>query len=129
MSAARLEEILAEAGLAPTAQAELSRLLLPLAATTDLPPEARCGLPLLFGESTEGGDLGVLVPGPHAVRPWRVRTATVGAVVLAISSVGATGLSAAANSLPSAVQHHVSQFSRHYLPFEFPKARDRPATG
>ena len=121
MSAARLEEMLADAGLAPTAQAELSGLLLPLAATTDLVPEPSAELAALFGESTEGGEPGGLVPGAQAARPWRVRTATAGAVVLAISSVGATGLSAAANSLPSAIQHHVSQFSQHYLPFDFPE--------
>ena len=121
MSSARLEEVLADAGLAPAEQAELSELLLPLVVTTDLVPEPSAELAALFGEPAEGGDLGALVPRAHAVRRWRVRTASVGAVVLAVSSVGATGLSAAANSLPSAVQHHVSQFSQHYLPFDFPE--------
>ena len=121
MSSARLEEMLADAGLAPAEQAELSELLLPLVVTTELVPEPSAELAALFGEPAEGGDLGALVPRAHAVRRWRVRTASVGAVVLAVSSVGATGLSAAANSLPSAVQHHVSQFSQHYLPFDFPE--------
>ena len=44
-----------------------------------------------------------------------------GALVLALSGVGATGLSAAANTLPRPLQHQVSQFSRDYLPFDLPE--------
>ena len=82
-----------------------------------------------------------LVAGP--ARPRRrltgPRGAVTGAVVLAAATVGATGISAAANSLPAPLQRHVADLSRDYLPFDFPTprgARDReptsqgrPATG
>ena len=46
--------------------------------------------------------------------------------MLAFSSVGATGLSAAANTLPRPLQHQVSEFSRHFLPFDLPEPPGRP---
>ncbi len=120
MSTGRLEEMLSDTGLTATERAELAELLTPLAAPTGEVPEPSAELAALFGERAEDGDPAP-VPATRAARRWRVRTASVGAVVLAVSSVGATGLSAAANSLPSVVQHHVSQFSQRYLPFDFPE--------
>ena len=64
--------------------------------------------------------------------PDRPSGAVTGAVVLAVATVGATGLSAAANSLPAPLQRHVADLSRTYLPFAFPEPRstlDRPASG
>ncbi|HET7388779.1 MAG TPA: hypothetical protein VFJ19_19165 [Nocardioidaceae bacterium] len=42
------------------------------------------------------------------------------AAALAISTVAATGVAAAANELPAPAQLVVSHFSQHFLPFEFP---------
>ena len=56
-------------------------------------------------------------------RGSRPRGAVTGAVVLAVATVGATGISAAANSLPAPLQRHVSDLSRTYLPFDFPRPR------
>lgn len=123
-TARRLEEMLADSRLDPAEQAGLAELLAPLAATTDRAPEPSAALAALFGEAADA-DLDTVVPATRAVRRWRVRTAAAGAAVVAVASVGATGLSAAANTLPSVVQHHVSQFSRHYLPFDFPEPTKR----
>ena len=121
MSTARLQEMLVDAGLSPAERAGLTEVLAPLAAGADRVPEPSAELAALLGEPAEAGAVSRSLPATRAARRWRVRTASVGAVVLAVSSVGATGLSAAANSLPRVVQHHVSQFSRHYLPFDFPE--------
>ncbi|MET0839070.1 MAG: hypothetical protein ABWY19_09840, partial [Marmoricola sp.] len=51
----------------------------------------------------------------------RRKRAIAGALVLAVSGVGATGLSAAANTLPRPIQHRVHEFSKHYLPFDLPE--------
>ena len=58
--------------------------------------------------------------------PGAAPSAVAGALVLALSGVGATGLSAAANTLPRPLQHQVSQFSHHYLPFDLPEPPGRP---
>jgi hypothetical protein len=128
MSTERLEEMLADAGLPPIDRAELSELLAPLAGEPGQVPQPSDELAALFGSPGDHSAPAPRVRADRRVRPWRVRTATVGAVVLAVSSVSATGLSAAANSLPRGLQHHVSVFSRHYLPFDFPepKKSDQP---
>ncbi|WP_445257938.1 hypothetical protein [Nocardioides aurantiacus] len=51
------------------------------------------------------------------------RGAVTGAVVLAAATVGATGISAAANSLPAPLQRRVADLSHDYLPFDFPTPR------
>lgn len=88
---------------APSPSAELAALL-------DRPRASRAAPYGLVARLRERGRLAARRSG-----------AASGAVVLALTGVGATGLSAAANSLPAPLQHRVSEFSRSYLPFDFPE--------
>jgi hypothetical protein len=40
--------------------------------------------------------------------------------VAVVAAVSTTGIAAANNKLPEPVQREIAEFSRHYLPFEFP---------
>lgn len=88
----------------------LGRELAPLLGLADQAPEPSAQLARL------------LAGHPHRSLARRARRpgAVASAVVLAISTVGATGLSAAANTLPAPLQRHVSDFSRQYLPWDAP---------
>jgi hypothetical protein len=124
MSHAQMDAMFAEAGIAPHEAAELAHLLAPLNDPSGAVAVPSAELRVLFGEQAPAARCDPSrLRSPRGAR--RGRGAVVGAVVLALSGVGATGLSAAANSLPDPWQHHVSDFSRHYLPFHFPQ----PATG
>ena len=132
MNPRQLDALFAEVGLTPPdddLRGALSTLVEPVAVA----PAPSADLLALFGEA------GATSGRPADVRPVeeshprvarlplhvRGRRAVSGALVLAISGVGATGLSAAANTLPTPWQHHVSQFSQRYLPFDFPEPPDR----
>ncbi|GAB3663292.1 hypothetical protein GCM10027596_26240 [Nocardioides korecus] len=112
----------------------LSRALSPLLRTAPVPS------PELRGLLDRGAPSRAAAPArrpdpedrPGVVLPLRVRgrRALAGALVLAAAGVGATGLSAAANTLPRPWQRQVADFSRIHLPFDFPEppagAGDRP---
>ena len=114
-----LEEMLAESGLAREEMTDVFEVLAPLG---DLPREV----------PTPSAELAALLgPAGTALRPSALfgrgrRGAVAGAVLLAISGVGATGLSAAANTLPRPLQERVSQFSHDYLPFDLPQPPPPP---
>ena len=111
MSRVRIEEMLAESGLAREEMADVVALLLPLEDLVDDAPAPSSDLAALLGPER-----------PRTVaRVGSRRSAVAGALVLALSGVGATGLSAAANTLPRPLQHQVSQFSQNYLPFDLPE--------
>ena len=111
MSHVRIEEMLAESGLAREEMADVVDLLLPLEDLVDDAPAPSAELAALLGPER-----------PRTVaRVGSRRSAVAGALVLALSGVGATGLSAAANTLPRPLQHQVSQFSQNYLPFDLPE--------
>ncbi len=123
MSRARLEEMLAQSEESERDAAELRAALTPLAdLATVLPPPVE--------------ELRALFEAPQESRPDAQRTRSgprgtvAGAVVLALAGVGATGLSAAANTLPRPWQHQMAHFSHRYLPFDLPEpaARHHPAT-
>ena len=78
----------------------------------------RARLPRLSWPRCSTGRSGPVAP-PVPMTPRK--RALAGVLVLALSGVGATGLSAAANTLPRPLQHQVSEFSRHYLPFDLPE--------
>jgi hypothetical protein len=124
----QLDAMLAESLLDLEDATELGAVLAPLAELAEVAPEPSAELLALFGQeappATSYAEPGRVL----SFRPTpRVRRAVAGAVVLALSGVGATGLSAAANTLPGPWQHHVSDFSHHYLPFDFPEPpRSRP---
>jgi hypothetical protein len=112
MTSAQLQAMLAESGLDSDASADLTALLSPLAVTAADPPAASADLAALFGED---------VPRPPRVRSRRRgQGAVAGVLVLTVAGVGATGLSAAANTLPHPWQRGVSHFAHHYLPFDLP---------
>jgi hypothetical protein len=120
MTLSQLDAMLAESGVAPDEGTGFATLLAPLtdlAAQTAVPSAE---LRALFDQH-EADSIDEQVRVPRLGRPPRGRGAVVGAVVLALSGVGGTGLSAAANTLPGPLQHEVSQFSHHYLPFNFPE--------
>ena len=113
MSRSALEAMLVESGLGPSDVADLTGLLGPV---TDLAD----GIP------RPSDELAAVLAGTHPLpvaepRRRRAGRAVAGAAVLALSGVGATGLAAAANTLPTPFQHQVSVFSRHNLPFQFPE--------
>jgi hypothetical protein len=115
----QLDAMLAESGFDPDDVDHLKAALNPLAELADEAPGPSTELLALLGEkSSDGATLHAV---PTRAQPRRSRGVVVGAVVLALSGVGATGLSAAANTLPSPWQHEVSDFSRRYLPFDFPQ--------
>jgi hypothetical protein len=116
MSHFRIEEMLSESGLDPELMGDVVVALTPLAEVGDVPvPSAE--LAKLFGAGHPGRSVPALLGRRRAVA---------GVLVLALSGVSATGLSAAANTLPRPLQHGVSQFSRHYLPFDLPEPGPRP---
>ena len=128
MKPSQLDAMLAASQLGLEEATELGAVLAPLAELAEVAPEPSTELLALFGQETQPA---TSYDEPVCVRLFsptpRVRRAVAGAVVLALSGVGATGLSAAANTLPGPWQHHVSDFSRHYLPFDFPEpSRSRP---
>ncbi len=129
MNPSQLDMLLCESGMDSDVARDLATLLAPLADPTEIPTPS-ADLLALFGEGpyVEPVPGRVVSTGPRR-RPGRKRGALAGAVVLAISGVGATGLSAAANTLPSPWQSQVSDFSQHYLPFHFPQPRTRFAQG
>ena len=109
----RIEEMLVESDLDPAELDDLVDLLAPLGELPETSPAPSDDLADLF-DSTAPVRLVSSMSG-------RRHGAVAGAVVLALSAVGATGLSAAANTLPRPLQHGVSQFSQHYLPFDLPE--------
>lgn len=111
MSHTRIEEMLSESGLPTGDLADLVDVLAPLEHVAEEAPTPSPQLAALFGPAAEA-------PVPLSVRRKR---AIAGALVLAVSGVGATGLSAAANTLPRPIQHRVHEFSKHYLPFVLPE--------
>ena len=114
MSHARILEMLEESGFDHDEMAEVVDALAPLDELADRAPAPSVELAALLGPASSGASH------PTASRS-RARGAAVGAVVIALSSVGATGLSAAANTLPRPFQHEVAEFSRDYLPFDLPE--------
>ena len=116
MSHVRIEEMLSESGLDPVELGDFVVALAPLAEVDEVPaPSAE--LAELFGASQPEHSVPSLMGRRRAVA---------GVLVLALSGVTATGLSAAANTLPRPLQHGVSQFSQHYLPFDLPEPGPRP---
>jgi hypothetical protein len=119
MSHVRIEEMLTESGLAREEMLDVVDLLQPLENLVEHAPAPSAELAALIGPEQ---------PSAHA-RPTSLfggrSSAVASALVLALSGVGATGLSAAANTLPRPLQHRVSQFSHDYLPFDLPEP---PAT-
>ncbi|KQT93869.1 hypothetical protein ASG49_02585 [Marmoricola sp. Leaf446] len=128
MSRLQLDALVAEAaaGLDPVDRDHLREELgCLLSLVDDAPPAPSAELAALLGPPATGGgtvdrDLAHLVPLRRRTGP---RGAVTGAVVLAVATVGATGLSAAANSLPAPLQEQVADLSRAYLPFDFPRPR------
>ena len=122
MRSPQLESMLAESGLAAEAADELRAALAPLQQPDTSAPAPSEALAALFpqGESASA-PVGTVTP----IRA-RGRRAVSGALVLALASVGATGLSAAANTLPTPWQHQVSEFAHRYLPFDLPEPRLGP---
>ena len=119
----QLEAALAESGLAAEAADELRVALAPLQQPDASAPSPSAALAALF--PAEGN-----APSPSATLTpirGRGRRAVSGALVLALASVGATGLSAAANTLPTPWQHQVSEFAHRYLPFDLPEPRLGPS--
>lgn len=127
MKHSQLDAMMAESGLAPEKANELADLFSPLAAFSDEAPAPSTELNLLFGGGSPGASWREERPARLRRRSHRSRGTFAGVVVLALSGVGATGLSAAANALPSAWQHQVAGFSHHYLPFDFPEPPARQA--
>ena len=126
MSRSQLDAMLAESLLAPEETDQLVAVLAPLADLSGQVPAPSAELNLLFGAEPRSGTWRS-ERGAAAPRSGRRGSGTVaGVVVLALSGVGATGLSAAANTLPGAWQHQVSEFSSRYLPFDFPDPRVGP---
>lgn len=148
MSHRQIDALLAESGdgLDPAARADLREglggLLVLVEDTAPAPsPELAALLGLPGAEharedgatgATDGSEdratvlplRGPARPGrPHERRLTGPSGAVTGAVVLAVATVGATGISAAANSLPAPLQRHVADLSRTYLPFDFPQPR------
>ena len=111
MSDLRIREMLSESGLAVEEMGDVLDLLVPLDELADHAPQPSEELSALLGRPRGA-------PVPLSTRRKR---AVAGALVLALSGVGATGLSAAANTLPRPLQHRVSEFSRDYLPFDLPE--------
>src|SRR4051794_5247875 len=111
MSHVRIEEMLAESGLAREEMTDVVDLLVPLEGLFGGAPAPSAELAALLGPAR---------PRPVS-RSGSRRGAVAGALVLALSGVGATGLSAAANTLPRPLQHQVSRFSHSYLPFDLPE--------
>lgn len=118
-----LREELLDLGATP---AEGDRLLADLGGLLDLADEVPTPSEelarLLAADTSSAGAARTGTASIDAARRRRARRsgALSGALVLAVSGVGATGLSAAANTLPAPFQEQVSQLSRAYLPFEFP---------
>lgn len=142
MSPHQLDAMLRESGLDAAGTARLAHALAPLEELADHAPAPSAALLLLLGEPAaepvvpEVAPVAAPRPVDAVVVPLRIRgrRAVTGALLLALSGVGATGLSAAANTLPTPWQHHVSQFSQRYLPFDFPEPPtrlpgDRPLSG
>jgi hypothetical protein len=127
MTHAQLDAMLADSGFDPDDVEQLTAVLAPMAELADEAPAPSPELLALFGETAPRGgeedEAARVVPLGRS----RNRGVVAGALVLALSGVGATGLSAAANTLPSPLQHQVSDFSRHYLPFDFPEPTVRIA--
>jgi hypothetical protein len=111
MSRAQIAEMLAQSDLAHEEMVEVVDVLLPLDELVGEAPAPSDELAALFEPERP----------QEVTRLGRRRGAVAGALVLALSGVGATGLSAAANTLPRPLQHGVSQFSHHYLPVRLPE--------
>jgi hypothetical protein len=120
MSDRRIQEMLSESGWATAEMTDVADLLAPLEELVGETPAASPELAALFSGARA-----------RPAAPRGRHSAVAGVVVLALSGVGATGLSAAANTLPAALQHRVSQFSHSYLPFDLPEppARHRHVSG
>ena len=103
MSHARILAMLEESGFDHDEMAEVVDALAPLDELADQAPAPSAELAALFGPARHGAVARASAPRSRA------RGAAVGAVVLALSSVGATGLSAAANTLPRPFQHQVAR--------------------
>ena len=115
MSHARIYAMLEESGFDHDEMAEVVDALAPLSELADQAPAPSAELAALFGHVRDGAVARATDPRSRA------RGAAVGAVVIALSSIGATGLSAAANTLPRPLQHEVAEFSRDHLPFDLPE--------
>jgi hypothetical protein len=122
MTHSQLEVLLAKSVVAVDEANELRSLLAPLTDVATEVPEPSAELQALLHEGVSLGHQGRRLPLDGRRRR---RGAVAGAVVLALSGVGAAGLSAAANILPSPLQHQVSKFSEDLLPFRLPEPAPR----
>ena len=104
MSHTRIAEMLLESGFEAEEMTDVVDALAPLADLADGVPAPTAELAALLGRAGGPPNRVSSLFGPR-------RSAVAGALVLALSGVGATGLSAAANTLPAPLQHQVSKFS------------------
>lgn len=114
-----LETMLAECDLdedlAPALAATLGSLDHLVGEPPEPSPELAAAVADRFGSTT---DTQVL---PAVVVPiQRGRRLALAAAVAVVAAVSTTGIAAANNKLPEPVQREIAEFSRHYLPFEFP---------
>jgi hypothetical protein len=114
-----LETMLAECDLDEDLAPGLAATLRSLDHLVGAPPEPSAELAAAvadrFGSRT---DTQVL---PAVVVPIRRgRRLAITAAVAVVAAVSSTGIAAANNKLPEPVQREIAEFSRHYLPFDFP---------
>ncbi len=126
MRSTQLEAMLEESGLDAEAGDDLRAALAPLQQPDTCSPAPSDALAALFPATETGTPVAEVPPAPVTPLRTRGRRAVSGALVLALAGVGATGLSAAANTLPAPWQQHVSEFSHRYLPFDLPGPRPAP---
>jgi hypothetical protein len=109
----RAREMLDEAGIPEAGSTRLVESLATLGRSVDgIEPRPGPELSSLLARSATG-----------AVTPFtRRRARLLVATAVAISTVGAGGIAAAANELPEGAQNLVSRFSERYLPFDLPRA-------
>jgi hypothetical protein len=113
----RAREMLAESGIPEAGSTRLVESLSALARSLD------------EVEPSPGPELTSVMAGAArgAVVPFRRRRARLMvATAVALSTVGAGGVVAAANELPEGAQNLVARFSERYLPFDLPPAEPRP---
>lgn len=125
MRSTQLDAMLEECGLVGEVGDDLRAALAPLQQPDTTSPTPSAALAALF--PTSDAPAGPAAPAtPVTPLRTRGRRAVSGALVLALAGVGATGLSAAANTLPAPWQQNVSEFSHRYLPFDLPEPRLTP---
>lgn len=113
----RVREMLAESGIPAVGSEELVECLTALERHVDAtPPVPGPELAALLAPRP------VAAPIPFPRRHRRVLVAG----VLALGTVAAGGIAAAANELPPSAQTVVAKFSERFLPFTLPRPDDRP---